>query len=81
VSSFEESKSKTLPLKMVNFRVLKLKPCQIERVNSWRKKMGVIGAPFYWQRLTEAGIIRATASVNRPLTEAVAVATPSLLMD
>jgi hypothetical protein len=75
------------PLPLPNgdfFRVLELKPRQNEMVSSCRKKMGVVGSCLYRQGLMGAGILTANASVNIPLTEAVALAAlvcPPLLID
>jgi hypothetical protein len=46
-----------------------------------RKKMRVVGRCIYSHSLTKAGIIRPTASINHPLTEAVVLAQPPSLID
>jgi hypothetical protein len=66
---------------MVNFWSFGAQNSSNKEMEHVRKKVGVVGGCIYRQRLMEAGIIRATAFVNRSLTEAVTLVQPPPLID
>jgi hypothetical protein len=66
---------------MVNFWSFGAQNPSNKEMQLVRKKVRMVGSCIYRQRLMETGIIRATAFVNRTLTEAVALAQPPPLID